>query len=110
MSIDIEAPSALSHRFGKYLLPVLAEKPVDERFRRIGMGRALDNSQVAAAAADINLVARVGKRFHWEPGFNKGQKRVIRQTDHQSDLAFGEIFRQHTLIAANEHLLAHQFF
>src|SRR6266478_949194 len=105
LSIDFETAGTLPHRLPEYLLPFFPEKPVDKHFGRVRMGRSLEDGQMTAAPADVDLVAWIWKRFYRKSGLEVRNKRIIGNADHKSDFSLSEALRQYPLIAAQEQLL-----
>jgi len=97
--LDVEAARRLSHRFAVKLLAFFAEQPVDEHLGRVGVRRALDDRQCAAAATGVRAFFHIGQSFDRQSGFNKRQKCIISETDGERDFALGQTVGQLALIA-----------
>src|SRR5262245_6995546 len=107
--IHIEPACRLLHRPGVNLLAVLAEKPIDKKFGRIGMGSVLKGNDMTATAADVKPFFRHGQRFDRQTGFYKWCIGVVSQADNNAELTFGEDFREHALVAAERKFLPDEF-
>ena len=110
LGIDIQAPGRLAQRFGDDLLPFAGQQPVDENFRRIGMGRGFDDRQVAAAAGTVSAFFQCRHRFDRQASFDERQQAIRGQTDHDRHVALGEILAEQPLIAAEDDVLGDEFF
>ena len=108
--IDIQTARRFAQRFLVSLLAFPAQKPIDEEFTRIGMGRILDDRQSSRSGHRVGSILELRERFYGKARFNKGTEVIDVEADRNRHAAFDQQLSQRPLLAHNNEILLHELF
>src|SRR4029450_2055516 len=108
--IDIKTSRRFPQRFLIGLLAFPAQKPVDEEFTRIGMGRILDHRQSSRPGHRVSSILELRERFYRKARLNKGTEVIDVEAYRDRHTAFDQQLAQRPLFSHDDEILLHELF